>query len=94
MDARKSFDKLADYLRSVRPQNEDYLEFDRIVRLTLAWFDAHPRLRKPEEFAKGNGKEFQSYLDYLTSRIGHAPDGDYFSLEFVLTLKGFAASTR
>lgn len=86
MDRRKSFEEMASYLRSVRPTIE-YLEFDRVVRLLLAWFDAHPRVKPADQ-----DRLPERLYEYLEGVLGHPPEG-YVTPDFILTLQRYARAT-
>jgi hypothetical protein len=88
MDRRKSFEEMAKYLRSIRPR--EYLQFDRLVSLTLTWFDTH-KVREPAVFFENEGKEYAAYIAYLTAALGETPQ---ISPEFSKSMMGFARATR
>jgi hypothetical protein len=87
MSRRKSFEEMANYLRSIRPPGVEYLEFDRTVRLTMAWFDARPKLKTLED------KEQDQLRAYLTAELGHEPLPQ-FTPDTASTLLSFARATR
>jgi len=89
MERRKSFEEMAAYLRSVRPVAplEDYMEFDRIVRLLLAWFDAHPRIKPADQ-----ERLPERLYEYLEGVLGHPPER-YVTPDFILTLQKYARAT-
>jgi hypothetical protein len=89
MDRSKSFAEMATYLRSIRPSN-DYVQFDRIVRLVLFWYDTH-RIKEPQVFLEQEGKEYQAFMAYLTSELGHQP---VLTKDFVGSMLKFSRETR
>jgi hypothetical protein len=78
------------YLRNIRPPN-DYLLFDRTVRLVLLWFDTH-KIREPRVFFELEGKEYQAFVNYLTEILGEAPT--LLTKDFVSSMSKFARDTR
>jgi hypothetical protein len=88
MEARKSFEDMAVYLRGIRPP--DHLAFDRMVRTVLFWLDTH-RIKEPAVFLEQEGKEYQAFTLYLESVLGAVP---LITPEFLKSMVGFAASTR
>lgn len=89
MERSKSFDEMATYLRSIRPPN-DYVEFDRLVRLVLFWYDTH-RIKEPQVFLEQEGKEYQAFVAYLTLELGYPPT---LTKDFVSSMLKFSRSTR
>ena len=89
MERSKSFDEMATYLRSIRPPN-DYVEFDRLVRLVLFWYDTH-RIKEPQVFLEQEGKEYQVFVAYLTLELGYLPT---LTKDFVSSMLKFSRSTR
>ena len=78
------------YLRNLRPPN-DYMLFDRTVRLVLLWFDTH-KIREPRVFFELEGKEYQAFVNYLTSELGEAPT--LLTKDFVSSMFKFSRETR
>ena len=89
MDKRKSLEEMNVYLRSVRPEVE-FLDFDRMVRLVLMWFDTH-RVKEVAVFKEGEGNEYEAFVGYLTMSLGETPT---FPEGFVAKLFDFARATR
>jgi hypothetical protein len=85
---RKPIDAMNSYLRANRPS--DYIEFDRLVRLTLAWFDSH-KIKDTPSFLDQRGNEYTSFTGYLTSQLGYPPE---LTPDFVANMKEFSAKTR
>ena len=88
MEARKSFEDMAVYLRGIRPP--DHLAFDRMVRTVLFWLDTH-RIKELPVFLAQEGKEYQTFILFIESVLGTAP---LITPEFLKSMVGFAASTR
>ena len=86
---RSNFEEMASYLRNIRPPN-DYVNFDRLVRLVLFWYDTH-RIKEPQVFLEQEGKEYQSFIVYLTSELGAPP---VLTKDFVASMLKFARATR
>lgn len=82
------YENMASYLRTIRPYH--YLKFDRLVRLILKWFDAY-KIKEKEVFFELEGKEFESFKQYLESELGEKVVLDK---EFVKNMYKFAGSTR
>ncbi len=78
------------YLRSIRPPN-DYVLFDRTIRLVLLWFDTH-KIREPRVFFELEGKEYQAFVTYLSTTLGETPT--LLTKDFVSSMYGYARSTR
>lgn len=89
MERSKSFEEMASYLRNIRPPN-DYVQFDRLVRLVLFWYDTH-RIKEPQVFLEQEGKEYQAFVAYLTSELGYPPT---LTKDFVSSMLNFSRSTR
>ncbi len=89
MERSKSFQEMASYLRNIRPPN-DYTNFDRLVRLVLFWYDTH-KIREPQVFLEKEGKEYQAFIDYLTSELGAPP---VLTKDFVSSMLKFSSATR
>jgi hypothetical protein len=89
MIARKPIQLMNSYLRSIRPR--DHLGFDRLVRLMLAWFDAHPRLKDQALFLQQEGKEYQAFYAHLEQELGEEPR---IPPDMLATLLSFARQTR
>lgn len=87
MERRKSFEEMAVYLRSIRSPGIEYLEFDRTVRLAMAWFDARPKLKTLGD------KELEQLRQYLVAELGHEPLPP-FTFDTLSTLLSFARRTR
>ena len=85
-----SFEDMASYLRSIRPPN-DYVTFDRTIRLVLLWFDTH-RIREPRVFFELEGKEYEAFANYLAFELGERPT--LLTKDFVASMFKFAAGTR
>lgn len=86
MDRRKSFEDMAVYLRGLRPTH-GFVEFDRMVRTVLFWFDTH-KIKEPAVFLAKEGKEYQSFL--LAMGPEYTPPTD----EFLASMMRFSSSTR
>lgn len=84
-----SYEEMASYLRNIRPPN-DYLLFDRTVRLVLLWFDTH-KIREPKVFFEMEGKEYQAFVTFLTTQLGEAPT--LLTKDFVKSMFQFARAT-
>ncbi len=80
---------MATYLRSIRPPN-DYVNFDRLVRLVLFWYDTH-RIKEPQVFLEMEGKEYKVFVDYLSIELGAPP---VLTKDFVESMLNFSRSTR
>lgn len=89
MIARKPIHLMNAYLRSIRPR--DHLAFDRLVRLMLAWFDAHPRLKDQPLFLQQEGREYEAFYAYLTQELGEEPQ---IAPDMLSTLLSFARQTK
>ena len=89
MNRSKSFQEMASYLRNIRPPN-DYVNFDRLVRLVLFWYDTH-RIKEPQVFLEMEGKEYQAFVDYLTIELAAPP---VLTKDFVESMLKFSRSTR
>lgn len=87
MDSRKPIERMNSFLRANRPV--DYLEYDRMVRLMLNWIDSH-RIRQMDVFLEREGKDYQAFMAFLESELGHTPT---FSDEFLAKLVKFARET-
>lgn len=87
---RSNFEEMASYLRNIRPPN-DYVQFDRIVRLVLFWFDTH-RIKEPQVFLEQEGKEYQAFVGYLKDTLGEVPT--LLTKDFVSSMLKFSRSTR
>ncbi len=85
-----SFQEMASYLRNLRPPN-DYLLFDRTVRLVLLWFDTH-KIREPRVFFELEGKEYQAFVTYLSTTLGESPT--LLTKDFVSSMFKFSRDTR
>lgn len=66
MDASKS---LIRYIQTHRP-TEDPLEFDRTIRLILAWLQTH-KIREMQVFKEQEGKEYNALINHLEEILGH-----------------------
>lgn len=88
MDVRKPIQRMNSYLRNNRPR--DYQTFDRMVRLTLKWFDTH-RIKDQQVFFEKEGKEYEAFMAYLTAELGVAPT---FPPDFLTSMFTFARETR
>jgi hypothetical protein len=89
MDTRKPIERMNSYLRSLRPR--EFLEYDRLVRLMLRWFDTH-RIKEPKVFFEKEGNEYAAFVGYLTSELGYTPV--FPSPDFVSSLFTFSRETR
>jgi hypothetical protein len=87
MERRKSFEEMASYLRGLRPR--DFIAFDRMVSLVLAWFDSH-KIRELPVFLEQEGREYALFTDYLTEKLGEVD----MSKDFVLNMYNFSRTTR
>ena len=85
-----SYEEMASYLRNIRPPN-DYVTFDRTVRLVLFWFDTH-KIREPQVFLELEGKEYQAFVTFVTSELGETPK--LLTKDFVASMLKFSRSTR
>ena len=92
MQTPSAFEEMASYLRNIRPPN-DYVTFDRIVRLVLFWFDTH-RIKEPQVFLEFEGKEYQAFISFMTVQLGEAPPPSIWTKDFVKSMLGFSRSTR
>jgi hypothetical protein len=89
MDTRKPVERMNSYLRNLRPR--DYQEFDRLVRLTLKWFDTH-RIKDQQVFLDSEGKEYNAFIAYLTAELGVVPT--FPSSDFLASMLTFSRETR
>lgn len=87
MDSSKSFES---YLRNIRPPN-DYVDFDRTIRLVLLWFDTH-KIREPRVFFQLEGKEYQAFTTFLKDHLGEVPT--LLTKDFVESMFKFSRDTR
>jgi hypothetical protein len=88
MDSRKPIERMNAYLRGIRPR--EYIEFDRLVRLLLVWFDTH-RVKDVDVFLAQEGKEYDALVRSLTDQLGYEPTIDPDLLQ---SLMRFAKETQ
>jgi len=88
MDSRKPIERMNSYLRGIRPR--EYIEFDRLVRLLLVWFDTH-RVKEVDVFLAQEGKEYDALVRSLTDQLGYEPTIDPDLLQ---SLMRFAKETQ
>ena len=86
MERRKSFEEMASYLRGLRPR--DYIPFDRMVSLILAWFDSH-KIRELPVFLEQEGREYAMFIGYLTEKLGEID----ISKDFLINMLAFSRAT-
>ena len=88
MESRKPIERMNSYLRTIRPR--EFIEFDRLVRLLLLWFDTH-RVREPTVFLAQEGNEYDALVRSLTESLGYIPD---LQPDFLESMMRFAKETR